>query len=271
MSIPGEWFRRARYLVNRRQIEHDLRREMEAHREMLAAPARFGNTLQLREDAQDVWGWRWLDDLAQDVRYAVRTLAVSHRAFAVTGVLMLAVGIGVTTAVFSVVSGLLLRPLPFAQPERLVELHGTMARGPNWSQVRNLEAYRRDSTSFEGLASYDVSARYLRDAAGAERVMTVADRRAVLRRARRGRSLRAHLPARRWTGGGRDQRDLLAAASRRPRRCRRPDADAGRSVVHHRRRHAGLVPVSLQLRLASSTASRSTPAPICGCRSSARA
>ena len=173
MSIPGEWFRRARYLLNRRQIEHDLRREMEAHREMLASPPRFGNTLQLREDAQDVWGWRWLDDLAQDARYAARTLAVSHRTFAVTGVLMLAVGIGVTTAVFSVVSGLLLRPLPFAQPERLVELHGTMARGPSWSQVRNLEAYRRDSTSFEGLASYDVSARYLRDAAGAERVMTV--------------------------------------------------------------------------------------------------
>jgi MacB-like periplasmic core domain len=114
-----------------------------------------------------------LDDLAQDVRYAVRTLAVSHRTFAVTGVLMLAAGIGVTTAVFSVVSGLLLRPLPFAQPGRLVELHGTMGRGPNWSQVRNLEAYRRDSPSFEGLASYDIGARYLRDAAGAERVMAV--------------------------------------------------------------------------------------------------
>ena len=173
MSIPGEWFRRARYLLNRRRIEDDLRREMEAHREMMPAPARFGNTLQLREEAHEVWGWRWLDDLRQDARYAVRTLAASHRTFAVTGVLMLAVGIGVTTAVFSVVSGLLLRPLPFAQPDRLVKVHGTGAQSREWIQLRNYDTYRHESTSFEGWAGYEVGARYLRDAGGSERVMAV--------------------------------------------------------------------------------------------------
>jgi putative ABC transport system permease protein len=173
MSFLGEWSRRARYLIDRRRIEDDLRREMEAHREMMPAPARFGNTLQLREAAHDVWGWRWLDDLFHDVRYAARTLFLSHRTFAITAVAMLAAGIGVTTAVFSVLSGLLLRPLPFPQPDRLVQFHGTTPRPAQGLHVTNLAVYRRDSTSFEAIAGYEVSARYMRDAAGTERVMTV--------------------------------------------------------------------------------------------------
>ena len=173
MSFPGEWFRRVGYLINRRRIEADLRREMEAHRDMMGTPARFGNTLQLREDARDVWGWRWLDDLSQDLRYAARTLFLSHRTFAIAAVSMLAIGIGVTTAVFSVVSGLVLRPLPFPQPDRLVQLHGTTLRPAQGLQVTNLDTYRRDSTSFEAVAGYEVGARYLRDAGGTERVMVV--------------------------------------------------------------------------------------------------
>lgn len=174
MSIPGEWFRRARYLVNRRRVDEDLRREMDAHREMMPAPSRFGNTLRLREEARDVWGWRWLDDLALDIRYATRTLLLSHRTFAITSVSMLALGIGVSTAVFSVVSGLLLRPLPFPQADRLVQLHGTsIGRGPTGSAVMNLDTYRRESTSLQAVAGYEVGARYLRDAAGFERVMAV--------------------------------------------------------------------------------------------------
>jgi putative ABC transport system permease protein len=173
MSVPGEWLRRARYLIHRRRIEDDLRREMEAHREMMGTPARFGNTLQLREQSHDVWGWRWLDDLTQDLRFAVRTLFLSHRTFAISAVSMLAIGIGVTTAVFSVVSGLVLRPLPFPQPDRLVQVHGTTLRPAQGLHVMNLDTYRRDSTSFEAVAGYEVGARYMRDAAGTERVMAV--------------------------------------------------------------------------------------------------
>src|SRR5687768_13860869 len=174
MSIPGEWFRRARYLMQRRRVEEDLRREMDAHREMMPSPSRFGNTLRLREEAQDVWGWRWLDDLALDIRYAARTLFMSHRTFAITSVAMLALGIGASTAVFSVVSGLLLRPLPFPEAGRLVELQGTSSgRGPSGSAVSNVDSYRRESTAFQALAGYEVGARYLRDAGGLERVMAV--------------------------------------------------------------------------------------------------
>jgi predicted permease len=114
-----------------------------------------------------------IDDLTQDVRYAVRSLFLSHRTFAITAVSMLAIGIGVTTAVFSVVSGLVLRPLPFPRPDRLVQLHGTNLRPAQGLQVTNLDTYRRDSSSFEALSGYEVGARYLRDTGGTERVMVV--------------------------------------------------------------------------------------------------
>lgn len=173
MSRPGEWFRRARYLVNRRRVEDALRREMEAHREMMAAPARFGNTLRLREESQDVWGWRWLDDLGQDARYATRTLLLSHRTFALTAVGTLALGIGAATAVFSVVSGLLLRPLPFAEPERLVQLRGVNVHAAEGQPIANLDRYRGETTAFDAIAGYEVGARYLRADDGAQRVMVV--------------------------------------------------------------------------------------------------
>ena len=57
----AEWARRIWYLLNRRRLERDLRHEMEAHRAMMGQPAGFGNTLRLREEASDVWGWAWLD------------------------------------------------------------------------------------------------------------------------------------------------------------------------------------------------------------------
>jgi putative ABC transport system permease protein len=113
-----------------------------------------------------------LDDLAQDLRYAGRTL-IAHKAFTATAVTTLALGIGATTAIFSVVSALVLRPLPFPDPDRLVQMHGSSALTPRGDAVGDLETYRQESTSFEALVGYAVSARYLRDSLGAERVMAV--------------------------------------------------------------------------------------------------
>jgi putative ABC transport system permease protein len=112
---------------------------------------------------------RW-DEIVQDFRYAVRNVA-EHKVFSLTVLLTLASGIGATTAMFSVVNGVALRPLPFKQPDRLVQLYGTPAlRG---EAVDHLEEFRAQSRSFEALAGYAVSARYLRGPGGAERVMTV--------------------------------------------------------------------------------------------------
>ena len=79
MAIIGEWIRRLGYLLRRRALEDELRREMEAHRAQMEEPPAFGNTLRLREEARDAWGWRWLDDLVQDTRFALADAAPQSR------------------------------------------------------------------------------------------------------------------------------------------------------------------------------------------------
>jgi predicted permease len=123
MAIVGEWIRRLYYLIRRRALEDELRREMEAHRALLDEPRAFGNTLRLRDEARDAWGWMWLDDLAQDTRFALRTLRHSP-GFALTAVFTLALGIGVNSGMFSFINGLLLRPLY----ERSDEVVGVYSR-----------------------------------------------------------------------------------------------------------------------------------------------
>jgi predicted permease len=114
----------------------------------------------------------WLDAVVQDVHYAVRIL-IRQKAFAATALLTLALGIGATTAIFSLVSALILRPLPFPHSDRLVQLYGASALVPRRDAVANLGRVRDESRSFEALVGYEVGARFLRDAAGTARVMSV--------------------------------------------------------------------------------------------------
>src|SRR5215471_18681607 len=112
-----------------------------------------------------------------DLKFAFRNLA-RQRTFAATSLLTLALGVGATTAIFSVVSGVVLRPLPFAQPDRLVQLYGTPAsRG---EAVDHLSDFRNQSESFDTLVGYSISARYLRGESEPERVMTVSAERNLL-------------------------------------------------------------------------------------------
>ena len=120
-----------------RDRDADLRTEIQSHLDMAiadriargespdaaAAAARreLGNVAQIQEAARDVWGRRWIEQAAQDVRYALRTFR-RNRGFAVVAILSLALGIGANTALFQVVNAVRLRPLPVADPAALVDV-----------------------------------------------------------------------------------------------------------------------------------------------------
>ena len=91
MARLGELWRRLWYLLNRARYQRELRDEMDAHRAMKGDEGpRFGNTLRLREEAADAWGWTWLEHLLQDARFGARLLRRS-RAFSVTAIAVLSV------------------------------------------------------------------------------------------------------------------------------------------------------------------------------------
>lgn len=183
----NEILRRLGFLLKRRDQASDLDEEMRLHVELRAAQLsssgvptrealdaarrRFGNRTQIAEQSNETWAFNWLDHLAEDLVFAARTLRKSP-AFTIVAVATIALGIGLNTAVFSVVNAVMLRDLPVADAGRLVSLWEEMQRepdafrgkdeeasaGPRRSTVSpaNLVDYRK-TTSFEGLAGVDTA------------------------------------------------------------------------------------------------------------------
>jgi putative ABC transport system permease protein len=188
MSLFVEVRERVRALLQREREEREMDAELRFHLEMAAeekeraglsqeearrlAAIEFGGMERVKEEVREARGMGFLDDLGRDLRFALRGLR-RQRSFTAAALATLALGIGATTAIFGVVSALLLRPLPFAEPDRLVQMYGRSALVPEGDAVNGLGEYRARSHSFEALVGYEVSARYLRDAEGSERVMAV--------------------------------------------------------------------------------------------------
>ncbi|HZS47549.1 MAG TPA: ABC transporter permease [Blastocatellia bacterium] len=89
-----------------------------------SARREIGNVDLVRAVTRSMWGWIWLEQLAQDFRFGARTL-LKNRSFSLIAVVTLALGIGANTAIFSVVNSVLLRPLPYPEPDRIVQIWET--------------------------------------------------------------------------------------------------------------------------------------------------
>ncbi len=131
------WSRLLRRSRMEEQLEKELRFHLDQHENALIArghsPAQarrearlaLGGPEQVKEKCRDARGTRWAEEMLQDIRYALRTFRQKPGFVAIT-LLILALGIGATTVMFAVINSVLLRPLPFPQPDRMVVLHGSM-------------------------------------------------------------------------------------------------------------------------------------------------
>jgi putative ABC transport system permease protein len=116
----------------------------------------FGPMEKHKEEARDSRGVSWLEELMADLRYGLRTLA-KNPGFAALAVVTLGLGIGANTAIFSVINGVLLKPLPYENGDRLVLLQQTASRTnqPNIGvSIKELYDYRAELPSFEGLVEF---------------------------------------------------------------------------------------------------------------------
>jgi len=176
----------------RKRREAELDEELRSHLEMAAreraeqgedvkdaaraARREFGNVGLVKEVTRDVWGWIWLRDVADDARYGMRML-LKNPGFAIVAILSLALGIGATTAVFSVVYGVLVNPYPYANSDRMVHVtvhdnngnrRFVFLNGPQLQQLRQARSVESAAgmegwnlTTTEGDLPEDVQGVYL--------------------------------------------------------------------------------------------------------------
>jgi predicted permease len=184
------WRRRLRYWLDHGERQRLLWEEMQFHIESMAqdlisegmceaearaaAHRKFGNMTQRSEEARSVWIVRWVGDLAQDLRHSFRAMR-RDPGFTAFAILIAGVGMGASSTVYSLVDALLLRPLPFRDPARLI----WVANGDEWTaaQTEHYSDLRELNRSFSDLAGwcafYSPGDRELTGAGDPERVTSV--------------------------------------------------------------------------------------------------
>ena len=166
-----------RALLFRRQMDEELNEELKFHLEMQArknqtpalnpaearrqARLQFGSIERATEECRKARGISLIDVVLQDARYATRTLRKSP-AFTATAVLTLALGIGANTAIFTLIDGILLKPLPYQNPDELIDLNHT-APGVNFSDADAAPflyfTYREQGRAFQSVGLYRFDSR----------------------------------------------------------------------------------------------------------------
>ncbi|QNI30207.1 ABC transporter permease [Alloacidobacterium dinghuense] len=165
-------FHRLRSFFRKDPLDHELNDEMASHIELAMeeymrkgmpeeearrqAMVRFGGVQQAREQHRETRGLPWIDVLGQDLRFTFRTLA-RDRSLTIIAILILGLGIGANVTVFSVVDTILLRPLPFRDPQQLVWITGNKGVGGLSGMTYSVDAYedyRAQNRSLQDVTAY---------------------------------------------------------------------------------------------------------------------
>jgi predicted permease len=170
--MAREWWSKLRAVARRDHLDEDLRAELDAHLQMevearvdrgmaaddalASARRQFGNRTSIEESSREAWLFLWMETLLQDVRYGLRMLRRSP-GFALTALIVIALGVGANTAAFTLLDHVLLRPLPFRDAGRLVMLYETqLERGIPRTQTSppNYLDWKSMSKSFDSMGGY---------------------------------------------------------------------------------------------------------------------
>src|SRR6185503_6926642 len=189
MSWASVMAARLRGLFEHKRLERELDDEVRFHLEMqiednlnagmnpadarYAAMRSFGGRECMKETYRERRTFALVETTAQDLRFAVRTLRKSP-GFTMTTVAVLALAIGANTAMFSVLNAVLLRPLPYQSPERLAMLwteDPTQNFREGRSALWDVDQWRSQSQSFEGMATFDAMSTFLTGADGVEQIV----------------------------------------------------------------------------------------------------